>query len=177
MIQRRMRPLPRGAGTASRRRAPNRPSLEMSMGRASPGIRLREPLGDVLGLHDHLAVDLPGAILLEEGVELVLGEPELVHEAVLGGEDVRHPGRGALDLAGTDMDENPGNLIRTLRQKLSMTQEEFAHEIAVTVSTVNRWENAHAEPSKLAWKAIHDLARKRGLTEDILRLAGALSGG
>ena len=67
------------------------------------------------------------------------------------------------------MEENPGNLIRSLRQKLGMTQEEFAHEIAVTVSTVNRWENAHAEPSKLAWKAIHDLARKRGVTDDILR--------
>ena len=74
-----------------------------------------------------------------------------------------------------DMDENPGNLIRTLRQKLGMTQEEFAHEIAVTVSTVNRWENAHAEPSKLAWKAIHDLARKRGLAEDILRRSSALA--
>jgi DNA-binding transcriptional regulator YiaG len=70
------------------------------------------------------------------------------------------------------MDENPGNLIRTLRQKLGMTQEEFAHEIAVTVSTVNRWENAHAEPSKLAWKAIYDLARKRGLNDDILRRSG-----
>jgi len=73
------------------------------------------------------------------------------------------------------MDENPGNLIRTLRQKLGMTQEEFAHEIAVTVSTVNRWENAHAEPSKLAWKAIQDLARKRGVTEDILPRSGALA--
>ena len=60
-------------------------------------------------------------------------------------------------------DDNAGNLIRGLRQKLGMTQEEFAHEIAVTVSTVNRWENAHAEPSKLAWKAIQDLAEKRGL--------------
>ena len=39
------------------------------------------------------------------------------------------------------------------------------------MSTVNRWENAHAEPSKLAWKAIHDLARKRGVTDDILRRA------
>jgi DNA-binding transcriptional regulator YiaG len=46
-----------------------------------------------------------------------------------------------------------------------MTQEEFAHQIAVTVSTVNRWENSHAEPSKLAWKAIRDLARQRGLPE------------
>ena len=70
------------------------------------------------------------------------------------------------------MDENAGNLIRTLRQKLGMTQEEFAHEIAVTVSTVNRWENAHAEPSKLAWKAIQHLARKRGLNDDVLGRAG-----
>jgi DNA-binding transcriptional regulator YiaG len=81
------------------------------------------------------------------------------------------------EVKDTDMDDNAGSLIRTLRQKLGMTQEEFAHEIAVTVSTVNRWENAHAEPSKLAWKAIHDLARKRGLTEDVLRRAGALVDG
>lgn len=73
------------------------------------------------------------------------------------------------------MDENAGNLIRSLRQKLGMTQEEFAHEIAVTVSTVNRWENAHAEPSKLAWKAIQDLARKRGVTDEVLRRAGDLA--
>ena len=73
------------------------------------------------------------------------------------------------------MDDNAGNLIRTLRQKLGMTQEEFAHEIAVTVSTVNRWENAHAEPSKLAWKAIHDLARKRGVTDDVVRRSGVLA--
>jgi putative transcriptional regulator len=73
------------------------------------------------------------------------------------------------------MDDNAGNLIRSLRQKLGMTQEEFAHEIAVTVSTVNRWENAHAEPSKLAWKAIEDLAKKRGLTEDVIRRAGLAS--
>ena len=65
------------------------------------------------------------------------------------------------------MEENAGNLIRGLRQKLNMTQEEFAHEIAVTVSTVNRWENAHAEPSKLAWKAIQDLAKKRGIPDDL----------
>jgi len=71
----------------------------------------------------------------------------------------------------TPMEDNAGNLIRSLRQKLGMTQEEFAHEIAVTVSTVNRWENAHAEPSKLAWKAIQDLARKRGMADDLGRSA------
>ena len=54
--------------------------------------------------------------------------------------------------------------IRDLRTRLGMTQEEFAHSIAVTVSTVNRWENGHAHPSKLAWRAIQALARKRGTT-------------
>jgi DNA-binding transcriptional regulator YiaG len=63
------------------------------------------------------------------------------------------------------MSENPGNLIRSLRQRLGITQEEFAHAVAVTVSTVNRWENAHSEPSKLAWKAIQDLASRRGLSD------------
>jgi len=61
----------------------------------------------------------------------------------------------------------PSDIIRRLRQRLGLTQEEFAHEIAVTVSTVNRWENAHAVPSKLAWKVIRDLARRRGLTEHL----------
>lgn len=69
----------------------------------------------------------------------------------------------------TAMDDNASNPIRTLRQKLGMTQEELAHELAVTVSTVNRWENAHAEPSKLAWKAIGELARKRGVSEPTVR--------
>ena len=49
------------------------------------------------------------------------------------------------------MEENPGNLIRGLRQKLGMT---------------------HAEPSKLAWKAIQNLAHKRGVTDDVLRGSG-----
>ena len=54
--------------------------------------------------------------------------------------------------------------IRDLRTRLGLTQEEFAHAIAVTVSTVNRWENGHAAPSKLAWRAIQSLTKKRGGT-------------
>jgi DNA-binding transcriptional regulator YiaG len=63
----------------------------------------------------------------------------------------------------SDSNTPPGpQAIRELRSHLGMTQEEFAHAIAVTVSTVNRWENGHAAPSKLAWRAIQQLARKRG---------------
>ena len=48
--------------------------------------------------------------------------------------------------------------IGELRRRLKMTQAEFAHAIGVTVSTVNRWENGHIEPSRLARKAIEGLA-------------------
>ena len=66
------------------------------------------------------------------------------------------------------MKGSSGEYIRTLRQRLHMTQEQFAHEVAVTVSTVNRWENAHAEPSRLAWRAISALARRHGVAEEEL---------
>jgi len=47
--------------------------------------------------------------------------------------------------------------VSALRHRLNMTQEEFAHAIGVTVSTVNRWENGHIEPSRLARKAMESL--------------------
>ena len=61
---------------------------------------------------------------------------------------------------------NTGRLIRELRVKLDMTQEEFAHSLGITVSTVNRWENGHSEPSKLARASIVGLAEKRGVNID-----------
>ena len=57
-------------------------------------------------------------------------------------------------------DEDVPRNIRELRIRLGMTQEEFAHALAVTFSTVNRWENGHAKPSKLARRAIEALARR-----------------
>jgi DNA-binding transcriptional regulator YiaG len=57
-------------------------------------------------------------------------------------------------------DDTLSRNIRELRIRLGMTQEEFAHAVAVTFSTVNRWENGHAKPSKLARRAIEALARR-----------------
>lgn len=71
------------------------------------------------------------------------------------------------------MTEETGNLIKTWRHRLRMTQEEFAREIAVTVSTVNRWENGHAAPSKLAWRSVREFARKRGLVGNPFRKTAA----
>ena len=64
------------------------------------------------------------------------------------------------------MTENAGQTIRTVRHRLGMTQEQLAHEIRVTVSTVNRWENGRTAPSRLARHAVRQLMRSRGLTDD-----------
>ena len=70
---------------------------------------------------------------------------------------------GAGSEEDTAIDGNGGNLIRTLRLMFGMTRKEFAYEVSVTVSTVNRWEKAHSEANRLARKAIDELARYRGL--------------
>lgn len=53
----------------------------------------------------------------------------------------------------------------------ALSQEEFARLASVTVSTVNRWENKHATPQKLAWvvieaavQRIRKFASSRGVT-------------
>ncbi|HIF63698.1 MAG TPA: XRE family transcriptional regulator [Deltaproteobacteria bacterium] len=71
----------------------------------------------------------------------------------------------------TTNSQSPGCLVRTLRQRLVMTQEEFAHCLGITVSTVNRWENGHSHPSKLARSSIVALGEKNKLRVDAFTLA------
>lgn len=66
----------------------------------------------------------------------------------------------------TDICDDQGTMVSGLRRRLSMTQEEFAHAIGVTVSTVNRWENGHIEPSRLARKAMQGLAAQAAIALD-----------
>lgn len=37
-------------------------------------------------------------------------------------------------------------LVKELRRRLSLTQEQFAREVGVTYSTVNNWENGKRAP-------------------------------
>jgi putative transcriptional regulator len=61
---------------------------------------------------------------------------------------------------------NVGHLVRGWRRRVGLTQEGLAHALSVTFSTVSRWENGHVRPSRLAWKAIEQLARERGVALD-----------
>ncbi|MDP2924281.1 MAG: helix-turn-helix domain-containing protein [Candidatus Omnitrophota bacterium] len=49
--------------------------------------------------------------------------------------------------------------IKSIRKKLKLTQEQFAEKIGVDFCTVNRWENGHFKPSKLALKGIQNCLR------------------
>lgn len=50
--------------------------------------------------------------------------------------------------------------IRMLRQRLQLTQEDFAHLIGVTFSTVNRWENGKSSPNRIALRLLAGLEKK-----------------
>ncbi len=43
-------------------------------------------------------------------------------------------------------------MVKGLRYKLGLTQEQFAAQVGVTWSTINRWENSRGKPSPLAMR-------------------------
>ena len=55
-----------------------------------------------------------------------------------------------------------GRLVRSLRDRLNLSQERFAAKLGVTFSSVNRWENGRARPSPLAMKQIEELVAGLG---------------
>ena len=50
--------------------------------------------------------------------------------------------------------------IKTIRQKLGLSQEELAQKLGVSFTSVNRWENGQTKPSKLAKKQIDLLCKE-----------------
>lgn len=54
-------------------------------------------------------------------------------------------------------DNAVAEMIRKLRAKLGLTQEQFAAKVGVTWSTVNRWENGRGHPSPLAMQRLEEL--------------------
>src|SRR5262249_8290589 len=89
-MRRRMQNPPRGPWLDDPRPRRNKQLLRVSMAPGLLGFRpLREPLRLLGGLEEDLRIHLPGSVLPHQGVELVLGEAQGVHEAVLGLQDVR----------------------------------------------------------------------------------------
>ncbi len=56
-------------------------------------------------------------------------------------------------------DDLPG-FIKSIRQKLGVSQEELAQRLGVSFTSVNRWENGQTKPSKLARRQLDILCKK-----------------
>lgn len=54
------------------------------------------------------------------------------------------------------------DLVRELRQRLGLTQEQFAAKLGVTFPTINRWENQKSRPSRMAMMLIEGKVRELG---------------
>lgn len=50
----------------------------------------------------------------------------------------------------------PG-LVKDLRERSGLTQEQFAHEVGVTFSTVNQWENGRRRPQPFLLKRLLEM--------------------
>lgn len=51
-------------------------------------------------------------------------------------------------------------LLKSLRKKLELSQEELAQKLGVSFTSVNRWENQQTKPSKLARRQIETLCKE-----------------
>ena len=55
------------------------------------------------------------------------------------------------------------SIIKQIREYLNMSQTELAERLNVTFATVNRWENGHAAPNKLAQSALCELCKENSV--------------
>jgi putative transcriptional regulator len=54
-------------------------------------------------------------------------------------------------------------LVKEVRRKLGLSQEELAHGLGVSFATINRWENGKSSPSKLARRLFEQFCRQHDL--------------
>jgi putative transcriptional regulator len=59
-------------------------------------------------------------------------------------------------------------IVKKVRNLLNFSQEKFAHELNVSFSTINRWENGKSLPSHMAVTLFFDYCRKKKINiEDL----------
>ena len=54
-------------------------------------------------------------------------------------------------------------LLKQIREHLNLSQSDFANELKVTFQTVNRWENGHVYPNRLAQSNIYEYCKNKNV--------------
>src|SRR3954470_35198 len=62
-------------------------------------------------------------------------------------------------------------VLRAIRAKLDLTQEQLAERLGVSFATVNRWEGGGTRPQRAALAAITALAAEAGVSEEAAQAA------
>ena len=62
---------------------------------------------------------------------------------------------------------NFAEAVRRIRKERLLSQEDFAKDLGVAFTTVNRWENGKSKPSYKAMKALNDYCKKYSIDVSI----------
>lgn len=60
-------------------------------------------------------------------------------------------------------------ILKHIRKQQNYTQEQFARELNVSFSTINRWENGHTVPSVLAKMRLQEYCKNNCVDETIIK--------
>ena len=58
---------------------------------------------------------------------------------------------------------NFSEIVKIIREKMGISQEDLARALNVSFATINRWENGKTCPNKLTQAVFFDFCKKQGL--------------
>jgi len=59
-------------------------------------------------------------------------------------------------------------IVKIVREKLGMSQEDLARTLNVSFATINRWENSKTHPNKLTENVFFNFCQRQGIDIDNL---------
>lgn len=59
-------------------------------------------------------------------------------------------------------------VLKAIRKELDISQETLARDLSVSFTTLNRWENGHTIPSRLARIRLTEYCTEKGVTAEII---------
>lgn len=59
-------------------------------------------------------------------------------------------------------------ILKEVRKELNLSQEQFARDLNVSFTTLNRWENNRSMPSRLAKMRILDYCKGKDIPKEII---------
>ena len=59
-------------------------------------------------------------------------------------------------------------ILKLIRKELNISQEQLARELNISYTTINRWENSHRTPGRLAKMRLLEFCVLRGVSKEII---------